>query len=455
MPGVMIEPTRAATRLGRKRNKPGRRPWKWVLLGVLMLLAGWVGWAGYMTYAGLRQGLGTGEGEVAPPLVEPGSRVNVLVLGLDFQLDAHGKPITDWRRSRGRADTIMLVSFDLERREVGVLSLPRDSRVEIPGHGSEKLNAAHVYGGPGLAMRTVEELTGVPVHYYVRTSFDGVARLVDLLGGVEFDVPRDMHYEDPYQNLYIHLKAGRQVLDGEAAVKLLRFRQYPDGDIERIRVQQAFVMAAARKALSVVTLARLPFLVDDVLACVETNVPAGRVLALARLGLSLDPDAIRMGTAPGVPRDIGGVSYWILDQVGLARTVRQVLYGIEYPVLVEVLNGSGRPGLAARAGDILRKQGFSVVRIGNASGEHRRTVIQVRGAGDLEADAVAAALSGMVSRPAVQRLPSEANGEAGGQGRSQAGGQGGEQGTPSRDGSGTAQLTVILGDDVAAPGSEP
>ncbi|MEW5935100.1 MAG: LCP family protein, partial [Bacillota bacterium] len=227
-------------------------------LGFLLALVGWAGWLGYVTYAGLRQGLGGGGAEVAPPLVEPGSRVNVLVLGLDYQLDSSGKPIADWRRSHGRADTVMLVSFDLERREVGVLSLPRDSRVDIPGRGLDKLNAAHAYGGPGLAMRTVQELTGVPVHYYVRTSFDGVARMVDLLGGVEFDVPRNMDYEDPTQDLYIHLKAGRQVLDGKSALQLLRFRQYPEGDIDRIRVQQAFLMAAARKALSVVTLARLP-----------------------------------------------------------------------------------------------------------------------------------------------------------------------------------------------------
>lgn len=454
MPGVaMIEPGRTATRAARSRSRPRRRWWKWVALGVLLAVVGWAGWLGYVTYAGLRQGLGGGGGEVAPPLVEPGSWVNVLVLGLDYQLDSSGKPITDWRRSHGRADTVMLVSFDLERREVGVLSLPRDSRVDIPGRGPDKLNAAHAYGGPGLAMRTVQELTGVPVHYYVRTSFDGVARVVDLLGGVEFDVPRNMDYEDPTQNLYIHLKAGRQILDGDSALQLLRFRQYPDGDIDRIRVQQAFLMAAARKALSVVTLARLPFLVDDVLACVDTNVPAGRVLALARLGLALDLDRMRMGTAPGVPRDIGGVSYWVLDEGALARSIRQVLYGLEQPVPVEVLNGTSRPGLGAHTAAILRKQGFSVVHIGNAGGGHARTVIQVREADDAraerEADALAAALSGMVGRPAVQKVP--IHGNSGGS----ANGGGGGQETPPSDGPGRARLTVILGDDVTLQGSEP
>ncbi|MEW6398168.1 MAG: LCP family protein [Bacillota bacterium] len=403
-----------------------------MLLAVGLLLAGWAGWLAYVTWTGLQRGLGAGGNEVEPPLVEPGSRVNVLVLGLDSQLDASGRPITDWRHSHGRADTIMLVSFDLGRQEAGVLSLPRDSRVQIPGReGYDKLNAAHAYGGPGLAIRAVEELTGVPVHYYVRTSFDGVARLVDLLGGVEFDVPRNMDYEDPYQNLYIHLKGGRQVLDGKAAVELLRFRQYPDGDIDRIRVQQAFVMAALHKALSVVTLARLPFLVDDALACVDTNVPARKVLALARLGLSLSTDRMRVGTAPGAPRDIGGLSYWVLDREGLARTIGQVLYGVEQAVPIEVLNGTGRPGLAALAAEVLRKQGFSVVHVGNADREYPRTVIRVGEGGEQEAGAVAAALSGMVSRPAVEKAPNHA------------------------DGHGPARLTVILGADVIVRGSEP
>lgn len=454
MPGVaMIEPGRTATRAARSRSRPRPRWWKWVALVVLLALLGWGGWLGYMTYTGLRRGLGAGDEEVPPPLVEPGSRVNVLVLGLDSQLDSSGRPIADWRRSHGRADTVMLVSFDLKRREVGVLSLPRDSRVDIPGRGPDKLNAAHAYGGPALAMRTVQELTGVPVHYYVRTSFEGVARLVDLLGGVEFDVPRNMDYEDPFQNLYIHLKAGRQTLDGEAALQLLRFRQYPDGDIDRIRVQQAFLMAAARKAMSVVTLARLPFLVDDVLTCVDTNVPAGRVLALARLGLALDLDRMRTGTAAGVPRDIGGLSYWVLDQRALGRSVRQVLYGLEQPVLVEVLNGTSRPGLAARVAETLGKQGFSVARVGNAGGEHPRTVIQVRegdqAQAELEADALAAALSGMVYRPAVQKAP--VSGESDGS----ANGGGGGQGTPPSHEPGGAYLTVILGDDVTLQGSEP
>jgi mRNA-degrading endonuclease toxin of MazEF toxin-antitoxin module len=108
-----------------------------------------------------------------------------------------------------------------------------------------------------------------------------------------------------------------------------------------------------------------------------------------------------------------------------------VLYGIDQMVPVEVLNGTGRPGLAARAADVLQKQGFSVVHVGNVEGSHPRTVIQVRGADEREAQAVAAALSGLVRRPALGRAPDSA------------------------DGQGVARVTVILGDDVMARGSEP
>lgn len=401
MPAMTMASVELGRAAARKRALSRRRPWRlaWVVLGVL--LAGVA--AIYLGYAQLREALAPQE-EVSPPLVEPGARVNVLALGLDFQLDAHGRPLTDWRRSHGRADTVMLVSFDLKRKQAAILSLPRDSRVRIPGRGWDKLNAAHAYGGPSLAIATVQELTGVPVHYYLRTSFEGVARLVDLLGGVEFTVPQDMDYEDPQQGLYIHLRAGKQLLTGEKAVQLLRFRQYPEGDIERIKVQQAFLKAMADKALSVTTLAKLPFLVDDALACLDTNLPANKVLSLARLALGLETSELRTGTAPGVAKDLGGVSYWILDEQGLARSVRQVLYGVEEPVRVEVLNGTSRPGLAARVAEVLGKQGFSVVRIDNAPSPQRRTVIQSYGTDRRAQDALAAALSGMVGKPVLREF---------------------------------------------------
>ena len=400
-------------------------------LGLLGVVAVWLGATALVTYRNLDRGLPPDSS--LPPILEPSSRINVLALGLDAQLDAHGKPIIDWRRAHGRADTVMLVSFDLKAHRVAILSLPRDSRVRIPGRGTDKLNAAHVYGGPALAIRTVQDLTGVPIHYYVRTSFAGVAKVVDLLGGVEFDVPQNMDYEDPVQGLYIHLKAGRQLLDGDKAVQLLRFRHYPDGDITRIHVQQQFLQALMDKALSVVTLARLPFLVDDVLACVDTNIPSGKAVSLARLGLGLNASSLQAGTAPGSPRDIGGVSYWILDERGLATSVRQVLYGIGEPVRVEVLNGTAYGGMAAKAADILRKQGFSVVQVGNAEKQAQHTLIQGHGTSASIPDAVAGALAGIVRQPRLQILGAQ---------------EGSVSAAPDK---GEVDVTVILGADAVPP----
>ncbi|HHY95052.1 MAG TPA: LytR C-terminal domain-containing protein, partial [Firmicutes bacterium] len=139
------------------------------------------------------------------------------------------------------------------------------------------------------------------------------------------------------------------------------------------------------------------------------------------------------GTAPGSPRDIGGVSYWILDERGLATSVRQVLYGIGEPVRVEVLNGTAYGGMAAKAADILRKQGFSVVQVGNAEKQAQHTLIQGHGTSASIPDAVAGALAGIVRQPRLQILGAQ---------------EGSVSAAPDK---GEVDVTVILGADAVPP----
>src|SRR5690606_33450199 len=122
-----------------------------------------------------------------------------------------------------RTDTMILFSWDKQTGTIGALSIPRDTRVQIPGRrGYDRVNAAHAIGGPELAVRTVEQLTGVDVDYYVRLDFEGFQRIVDTLGGVVIDVERAMHYSDSAQGLYIDLKPGIQLLDGAQALQYVR-----------------------------------------------------------------------------------------------------------------------------------------------------------------------------------------------------------------------------------------
>ena len=158
-----------------------------------------------------------------------GGRKNVLVMGTD--------------ESGLRSDVIMIASFSPDGGAINVTSVPRDTRVTIGGR-NQKINAALSIGGEEMAVQTIKEATGIPIHDFMKVNFNAVKQIVDKVGGVEFDVPQDMDYEDPAQDLYIHLKAGVQTLNGDQAVQLLRFRKYPMADIQRTKVQRDFMHAA-------------------------------------------------------------------------------------------------------------------------------------------------------------------------------------------------------------------
>lgn len=142
-------------------------------------------------------------------------------------------------------DTILLLGYDTDREGINVSFIPRDLLVEEEMNGASRLSGYAAKNPPEAVVKKLSEILGVEIHNYVR--FDtGVFRdLVDAAGGVEFDVPTRMVYDDPLQNLHIDLKAGKQILDGEKAEMLVRFRKgYLEGDITRIRVQKTFLEAA-------------------------------------------------------------------------------------------------------------------------------------------------------------------------------------------------------------------
>lgn len=218
----------------------------------------------------------------------------------------------------------MLVRVDETRREVKLLSVPRDSRVEIPGHGWDKINAAYAYGGPDLAMKTITKLLGIPVHYYVTVNTQGVAPLVDTLGGLEIDVEEPMYYDDPVEGLSISLGQGRQRLDGNRAMQYLRFRMDPDGDISRIRRQQQFLQVLARQLLTPANFGRLPRWVALANRYVKSNVPSGEQLRLA-LAIYNSREKISAQTLPGGAEYIDGVSYWLVDPDRARSVAREFL----------------------------------------------------------------------------------------------------------------------------------
>lgn len=304
-------------------------------------------------------------------------RVNVLVVGTDEDIDRVG-----------RTDTIMLVSFDPRTGDAGVLSIPRDTRVEIPGRpGYHRINVAHALGGPQLIMRTVEHLLGVDVHHYVTVNFMGFERFIDVLGGIEVEIDRPMRYDDFAQGLHIDLRPGRQVLNGQQALHYVRFRSDRLGDVSlvdpvrevydgRVRRQLDFVELVAKKALSFSSLPKLPQLVQELFGMVRTDIPIDRALALVVSLRQFDAARIETAVLPGIGDTIGGASYWVHDPVRTRIVVDRLVRGLDV-VTLEVLNGSGQAGAAARAADLLRHRGYDVIRVGNARDGFRYERTQV------------------------------------------------------------------------------
>lgn len=165
---------------------------------------------------------------------------NILLVGTDSPTPGKG-PET-------RGDVLILATCDTGRNRVSLLSIPRDTLVEIPGHGQDRINAAHVYGGVPLTILMVEKLTGLPVDRYLAVDFRAFEDLVDLLGGVEVEVDKHLYYQDKSQNLLIDLRQGRQMLNGRQALGFVRYRQDPLGDITRVERQQHLVRAVLDKA---------------------------------------------------------------------------------------------------------------------------------------------------------------------------------------------------------------
>lgn len=226
-------------------------------------------------------------------------RVNIVFLGRDRDYDNHGRVLN----TRGRTDTILIVAlerdFTANKANVALLSIPRDTLVRIPGHGAQKINAAHSYGGPALTLRTLKESMGIHVDHYVVFKFEGFKKAIDAVGGVDIEVPQDMHYDDNWAHLHIHLKKGWQHLDGAKAHGFVRFRHDRKGDLGRIERQHMLARALAKKMLSPSMLRRLPNLTATLRECIETDMTDQQLASLAFLVREAKLDALKTEVLPG------------------------------------------------------------------------------------------------------------------------------------------------------------
>ena len=188
----------------------------------------------------------------------------------------------------GCADTLMLGVFNTNDKTASLLSIPRDTLVLVDD-ANKKINATYAAGGMELVCSTVEELLAVPVDYYVSVDLQAFVRIVDEVGGVWFTVPQDMKYEDPMQDLYIDIKAGYQLLDGETALKLVRFRSgYVNQDIGRSQTQRNFLVALVKQSITMSNASKVSSLIQILNRYVDSDMPLKDMLFFATEAIGMD-----------------------------------------------------------------------------------------------------------------------------------------------------------------------
>jgi LCP family protein required for cell wall assembly len=204
----------------------------------------------------------------------PNQRKNILLLGTD--------------KSGLRSDVIMIFSVSQKHENINLMSIPRDTKVKIDGYGTQKINTALALGKEPLTVATVKKLTGISIHDYVTVNFDAVVDVVDALGGIEFDVPQNMYYSDPVQGLNINLKKGPQLLNGENALKLLRFRSYPMADIKRNEVQQEFIKSAFEQKANAKSIKKIPAIYNAVEKNIKSSMSLAEITEYANMVRKMD-----------------------------------------------------------------------------------------------------------------------------------------------------------------------
>lgn len=250
--------------------------------------------------------------EVQSGIQKSDNYLHIMVMGVDRRND-----------DVGRSDTLMAVTVNKDTGTAQILSLPRDTRVQIEGNGYDKINHAYAYGGHKLTRKTVEKLLGVPMDYYVLVDIQAFERIIDALDGVDINVEKRMYYEDPWDDdggLVIDLYPGMQHMDGKKAIQYVRFRD-GEGDLGRIARQQHFMQAVMEKMLSPSVVPKLPKLMEEIQSAVETDMPLTEMVSLAQQLPAIREHGMTSEMVPGSPAYLEDISYWLPDIMKLRQLV--------------------------------------------------------------------------------------------------------------------------------------
>jgi polyisoprenyl-teichoic acid--peptidoglycan teichoic acid transferase len=338
--------------------------------------------------------------------------INILAFGIDETKNVK------------RADSIMVIHINEKNKRMGVLSIPRDTRISIPGYGKTKANHAFAHGGTKLLTQSISDFLGIPIDYFIKINLKGVEAIIDEIGGISININKDLYYVDQAGDLFIDLKKGNQSLTGKQAIEYLRFRQDKEGDIGRIQRQQKFINSFASRAISASKLLGTKRIIKQINKNIITNLSTGQMINLAVQSSQIfRQGSIEANTVPGVIILDNGISFWRPDLFSLDKILTKTLFGFEQQkniatkidtidasssqdnrrsvtpkevsriskqiktvnspistaakqLTVEVLNGCGVPGEAQITARILKQKGIKIARFGNAASfDYNETLI--------------------------------------------------------------------------------
>jgi LCP family protein required for cell wall assembly len=243
-------------------------------------------------------------------------KANIVIMGVDSRED-----------DVGRSDTLMVATIDPKKDQAALLSIPRDTRVKIKNHGFDKINHAYAFGGHELAKDTVENFLGITLDHYVIIDMHAFQSIIDAMGGIDINVEKRMHYEDPWDDdggLVIDLQPGMQHMDGKTAITYVRYRD-EEGDLGRIRRQQKFMKAMFDKIASPSIIMKIPSIIKEVSNSIKTDMSIRQMIEFAGTIKESQKNGLKTDMVPGRPLYIDEISYWIPNIKELRQTLANTL----------------------------------------------------------------------------------------------------------------------------------
>lgn len=309
-----------------ENSPPGRKNkrsfWKSLLLyGAIVITVGlvfggfWLGSIWEQVY----EALAPENGEENAPTREKDREplpdlLNVLILGLDS------------REQVCRADTVMLLTLNNKTGSINIASIPRDMRVNIPGHGLDKINHAYAYGEVALSKEAVEDFLDIHIDHYITTDFEGFVNVVDALGGLELEVEKEMIYKGI--DVDINLQPGIQHLNGEKALEYVRWRSDAEADLGRAKRQQKFLKTLLQEIIAYKNILKFPRLLPEIAENIKTDLDLNQAIRLANRLKSVEVEEINTFTLPGRPDKIAGVSYILPEEEEIRQLIDLHIKGV-------------------------------------------------------------------------------------------------------------------------------